>query len=156
MMTTVYRNKLGMLAAFAIGASLLAKTTSAEADSAPKADVIVIHATNCEKPMVDPQIGEKPQLGYTCYKVVERKSMQLAQGQGSTMALPNGRTFQLTYNGIVPASNPVRHKIGAAISKPDKSGYLSLADVNAELGKSVNFGGFAHQGGVLIMRVQLQ
>ena len=128
--------------------------TPAIAD-APKAEVLVIHATNCDKPSVDPQIGEKPSFGYSCYKVVDKKTLGLAQGQGSTMALPNGRTFQLTYNGIVPGSTPARHKLNAAISKPDGSGFQNLADVNAEPGKNVNFGGFAYKGGVLIMRVHL-
>lgn len=130
--------------------------TPALADAVPQAEVLVIQASNCPTPSVDPQITEKPNMGYSCYSVVGKQKLALTLGQPSKMQLPNGRTFQITYNGTVDKSSPTRHKFNAAISKPDNSGTLSLADVNVELGKKVNVGGWNYNGGVLINQVTLR
>lgn len=148
------KRRLALITGLGLGVALFA--IPAVADSPPTADVLVIQASNCPNPKDDPQITEKPNMGYSCYAVVGKQSLALVQGQGAKMNLPNGRTFQLTYNGIVPGSSPVRHKYNASISKPDNSGFITLADVNVELGKKVNVGGWNHNGGVLINQVSLR
>lgn len=148
---------LGMLV---LGGSLVGGVASADppvahvVEVAPHAEVMVIHATKCDHKTVDPAIGEAPpSLGYDCLKLLDKKSLQLTQGQGSTMTLPNGRTFELRYNGKADGG---KHKVTASISNADKSpGLTKLADINAEPNKPFNVGGFAHQGGVLLLRTKI-
>jgi hypothetical protein len=124
-----------------------------QADNEPKAEVMVIHATKCEKKSVDPQIGDAPPaLGYDCLKLLEKKTMPLVLNQPSTMPLPNGRTFQLLHTAKVDK----RFKVTASISRADKSGaFDKLADITADPGKPFNVGGFSHQGGVLVLTVKI-
>jgi hypothetical protein len=133
-------------------ALLLGGAGRAEAQAGPRADVLVIHATDCEKPHVDPQIGEVPPLKYKCYKLVERKSLPLAKGKPSTTALPNGRTFQVTLTDVMADK---RLKVSAAISQPDNKGFMNLAHITAEPNKQFHVGGFAHQGGALVLAIRI-
>lgn len=151
---TTRRFVLGVLAA---GCALVASASPNVAEAqpaaaAPKADVLVIHATNCEKPSVDPQIGAAPPLKYNCYRLLERKTLPLKKGQGVTTGLPNGRTFQVTLNDTT-ADN--RFKINAAISQPDNKGFLKLADITADANKQFHVGGFAYQGGALVLAIRI-
>lgn len=139
-----------MVAAFALFASV----PRAEAQGAPKAEVLVIHGTECDKPSVDPQIGEVPALKYKCYKLLDKKSLPLAQGTPATMQLANGRTFQVVYNGQT-ADKPPRYKVATSISKPDGPGYNPLAEITAEAGKKFHVGGFAYQGGSLLLAIRI-
>jgi hypothetical protein len=146
--------KVLSLAAIATGAALvLGNASAARADAPPKAEVLVIHATKCDKKSVDPQIGDTPpSLGYDCLKLIEKKSLPLPVGQASTTPLPNGRTFQLIHTG--KADN--RYKVTASISPADGSGgYVKLADITAEPSKPFNVGGFSYQGGVLMLTVRI-
>ena len=118
----------------------------------PQAEVLVIHGTQCDKPSVDPQIGEMPPLKYNCYKLIERKLVPLTKGQASTAPLPNGRTFQITYSDQTADK---RYKVAAAISQPDGKGFLKLADITAEPNKRFNVGGFAYQGGALVLAIKI-
>lgn len=134
------------------GASLVGERV-ADADAAPHAEVMVIHATKCDHKSVDPQIGEAPpSLGYDCLKLIERKSMNLVVNQPSTAPLPNGRTFQLVHTGKADA----KFKVTASISNADQTpGFTKLADISADANKPFNVGGFAHQGGVLLLSVKI-
>lgn len=125
----------------------------AAADAAPKAELMVILATKCSEKKVDPAIGDvPPSMGYECMKLLDRKTLPLTQGSPSTASLPNGRTFQLAYNG--PADK--RYKVTASISPPDKGpGFTKLADITAEPNKTFNVGGFSYQGGVLVLAVRI-
>jgi hypothetical protein len=149
-----------MLASLIAGCALLVGGPSgvipaADAQPAgPKAEVLVLHGTTCAAPSVDPQIGEVPPLKHNCWKLLDKKTLPLAQGTPSTMSLPNGRTFQVTYNGAT-AEKPVRYKVGAAISKPDGAGFNPLADVTAEPGKKFHVGGFAYAGGSLVLAIRI-
>lgn len=140
--------------AIALGCAVFASAPSADAQAngAPQAEVLVIHATQCDKPGVDPAIGEMPPLKYNCYKLVEKKMMPLTRGQSSTTSLPNGRTFQLTYGDQTPDK---KYKVGAAISQPDGKGYMKLADITAEANKRFNVGGFAYQNGALVLAIKI-
>ncbi len=143
-----------MLGAIFAGATLLAHVPVAEAaDAPPKAEVMVIHATKCEKKSVDPQIGEAPPaLGYDCLKLIEKKTIPLPVNQAGTMKLPNGRTFQLLHTGRADQ----RYKVTASMSPPDGgANYVKLADIAADANKSFSVGGFAHQGGVLLLTVRI-
>jgi hypothetical protein len=151
-MSAVTRRRMALAALFA-GVASFAEIPHADAQASPKADVLVIHATKCDKPTVDPQIGEVPPLKYDCYKLVDRKSLPLAKGQPSTTALPNGRTFQVTLTDVTADK---RFKVAAAISQPDNKGFLTLANITAEPNKQFHVGGFAHQGGALVLAIRIQ
>lgn len=150
MMLAKVRN--GALAAMVAGAALFGTTRAEAQGTTAKADVLVIHATDCDKPSVDPAIGEAPPLKYKCYKLVDRKQLALTKGQPSTAAMPNGRTFQLTLTDALPDK---RFKVSAAISQPDNKGFMSLANITAEPGKQFHVGGFAHGGGVLVLAIRV-
>jgi hypothetical protein len=130
----------------------------AEADpvdpAAPKAEVLVIHGTNCDKASVDPEIGEVPPLKYNCYKLLERKTLTLTRGTPSTMALANGRTFRVVYNGPSADKAP-RFKLATSISAPTGTGFNPLAEVTAEPGKKFHVGGFAYQNGSLLLAIRI-
>src|SRR5437016_1976028 len=113
---------MGAMGAAAIGCAIFANARDVRAQGGgPQAEVLVIHGTQCEKPTVDPQIGEMPPLKYNCYKLLERKVLPLTKGQSSTTPLPNGRTFQITYGDLTADK---RYKIAASISQPDGKGFL--------------------------------
>ena len=151
MMTKTRR--MVLLSAVALGCAVITSAPDADAQGGdPKAEVLVIHGTQCDKPSVDPQIGEMPPLKYNCYKLIERKMMPLTRGQASTTALPNGRTFQITYSEQTPDK---RYKVSAAISSPDGKGFLSLANITAEPNKRFNVGGWAYQNGALVLAIRI-
>jgi hypothetical protein len=155
MMREIPRRKL-LLAAVIAGCALFTGVPrEAEAQpSGPKAEVLVIHGTTCAQPSVDPQIGEVPPLKHNCWKLLDKKLLPLAQGTPSTMQLPNGRTFQVVYNGSTP-EKPPRFKVGASISKPDGAGFNPLAEITAEPGKKFHVGGFAYQNGSLVLAIRI-
>jgi hypothetical protein len=147
-----------VLGAVALGVAFMGHVPTASADppvqaAAPKAEVLVIHATKCDKKSVDPQIGDqRPAMGYECLKLLEKKTMPLPLNQPSTTPLPNGRTFQLLHTARVDG----RYKVTASISPADRTpGYTKLADITADPNKPFNVGGFAYQGGVLVLTVRI-
>jgi hypothetical protein len=139
--------------AMAAGALVFGHATEASADAAPKAEVMVIHATKCDKKTVDPAIGDSPPaLGYDCLSLVEKKTLPLVLNQASTMALPNKRTFQLLHSAKVGP----RFKVTASMSPQDGSaGFQKLADITADPNKPFNLGGFSYKGGVLVLTVRI-
>lgn len=139
--------------AFALGVCTLGHTPLASADPVPKAEVMVIHATKCEKKSVDPAIGDAPPaLGYDCLKLVEKKTLPLPLGQPVTTALPNGRTFQLLHSSKVGP----RFRVTASVSPADGSGgFTKLADITADANKPFNVGGFSYKEGVLVLTVRI-
>ena len=141
------------ISAIVAGVTLVTATPAARADNAPKAEVMVIHATKCSQKSVDPQIGDAPSsLGYECMKLLEKKTMPLALNQPSTTALPNGRVFHLVHTAKVDN----RYKVTASINPADGGpGYVKLADITAEPNKPFNVGGFSYQGGVLVLTVRI-
>ncbi|MBX3258096.1 MAG: hypothetical protein KIS78_03985 [Labilithrix sp.] len=142
-----------LLGALVVGAALIGHAPEASADAPPKAEVMVIHATKCDKKSVDPRIGDTPPaLGYDCLKLVDKKTLPLTLNQASTTALPNGRTFQLLHTAKVAT----RYKVTASISPADGSaGFTKLADITADPNKPFNVGGFSYQGGVLVLTVRI-
>ena len=157
---TARKTKLSLvLGAVTLGVALMGHVPTASADppaqaqAAPKAEVMVIHATKCEKKSVDPEIGDqRPAMGYDCLKLLEKKTMPLALNQPSTTPLPNGRTFQLLHTARVDG----RYKVTASISPADRTpGFTKLADITADPNKPFNVGGFAYQGGVLVLTVRI-
>ena len=146
--------RLSLAAAVLTAATVMTLGPVAAADAAPKAQLMVIHATKCAEKKVDPAIGEAPPaIGYDCMQLLEKKTLSLVQNQPSTTGLPNGRTFQLAYNGRAPDN---RYRVTASISPPDKSpGFTKLADITAEPNKPFNVGGFSYQGGVLVLAVRI-
>ena len=142
-----------MLSGLALGCAVFTSAPAADAQgNGPQAEVLVIHGTQCDKPSVDPAIGEMPPLKYNCYKLLEKKMIPLTKGQSSTAPLPNGRTFQITYSDQTPDK---KFKVAAAISQPDGKGYMKLADITAEAGKRFNVGGFAYKDGALVLAIKI-
>jgi len=138
--------------ALLVGAPQVAAAQPSGSANPPKADVLVIHGTTCDKPSVDPAIGEVPPLKYNCWKVLDRKLLPLTQGTPSTMKLISGRTFQVAYNGLSPDK---RYKVAASISAPDGNGFNSLAEITAEPGRKFHVGGFAYQNGSLLLAISI-
>jgi hypothetical protein len=134
-------------------AAFIGHAPEASADAPPKAEVMVVHATKCEKKSVDPALGDTPPaLGYDCLKLVEKKMLPLSLNQATTTPLPNGRTFQLVHSAKVGN----RYKVTASISPADGSaGFTKLADITADPNKPFNVGGFSYKGGVLVLTVRI-
>jgi hypothetical protein len=150
-----HRRKLMLGAVMAASALLVGVPREADAQTAgPKAEVLVIHGTTCATPTVDPAVGDVPPLKHNCWKLLDKKLLPLAQGTPSTMQLPNGRTFQVVYNGPT-GEKPPRFKVGASISKPDGAGFNPLAEITAEPGKKFHVGGFAYQNGSLVLAIRI-
>jgi hypothetical protein len=149
-MPDITRRKVA-LAGLVLGCALLTKVAPAAADGGPKAEVLVIHATKCDKHQIDPEAADAPAMGFDCIKVLDHKSLALKQGTPATMSLPNGRTFQVAFNGMDKA----RYKVTASISKPDGSGFNALADIAAEPNKKFHVGGLSYQGGVLMLAIKI-
>jgi hypothetical protein len=161
-MREIPRRRL-MLASVALGCALLAGAPRiaeaqpgppGQANPGPKAQVTVLHGTPCQVKKVEADVGAEPPINYPCWKVADRKLLNLAQGFPAAMALPNGRTFQIAYNGATN-ERPQRFKVAALISKLDGAGFNPLADFTAEPGKDFHVGGFAHQGGTLVIRIRI-
>ena len=155
-MREIPRRKL-LLASVIAGCALLVgapQVAEAQPAGAPKAEVLVIHGTQCDRPSVDPAIGEVPPLKYNCYKLLDRKLLPLTQGAPSTMQLANGRTFQVAYNGL-SGDKPPRYKVAALISAPNGAGFNPLAEITAEPGRKFHVGGFAYQNGSLLLAIRI-
>jgi hypothetical protein len=152
------------LTALTTGVAMFGHVPEASADAQPKAEVMVIHATKCDKKKVDPAItaaGVPPpsSLGFDCLALLESKTMPLTLNQASKMelpTLPTKRTFQLHYSAKVDN----RYKVTASISPADgSSGWWKLADITADPNKPFNVGGIARENGnangvlVLVVRI---
>ncbi len=120
----------------------------------PQAEVLVLHGTDCPERIVDPSIGELPPLRHNCWKVLDRKNLQLDPRTPASMVLANGRTFQIAYNGMT-ADRPPKHRISTSISKTDGPGFNPLADFAAEPGRKFHVGGFVHQRGTLLLAIRI-
>jgi hypothetical protein len=144
----------GIVAGCAVlfGVSIGAPGVAEAEPTGPKAEVLVILGTTCQPPSVDPAIGEVPPLKYNCWKLLDKKQLLLVQGTPSTMVLPNGRTFQVAYNGL---SKDKRFMVAASISKPDGVGFNPLAEINASPGQKFHVGGFAYQAGSLLLAIRI-
>lgn len=146
------RTMLSLVVASAACAATMFAAPKAVAEGTPNAEILVIHGTQCDKPSVDPAIGEAPPLKYNCYKLLEKKLLPLQKGQANTTPLPNGRTFQVTLNDVTPEH---RYKIGAAISQPDGKAFLKLADITADANKRFTVGGWAYQQGAIVLVIRV-
>ncbi len=137
-----------------LGLTLFAHVPEASADGpTANAEVMIIHATKCEKKTVDPEIGSAPPaLGFDCLKLLGKRTMPLVLNKASTTVLPNNRTFQLLHTAKVDN----RFKVTASISPADGGqGYVKLADITADPNKPFNVGGFTHDKGVLVLTVRI-
>lgn len=163
------RRKL-MLASVVLGCALFTGVTASPRDAAaqpppppapappqtpaaPRAEVLVLHGTNCTTPRVDPAVGDVvPPSKHNCWVVKERGLLTLAQGTPATMRLPSGRTFRIDYNGLTPEK---RYKVAALINKPSTAEFLPLAEFTADPGRKFHVGGFAYEGGSLVLAIKI-
>jgi hypothetical protein len=145
------RRSLLMMAV--LGAAFVTGIPTASADAPVNTEILVIHATKCDKKTVDPAITEPPpSIGdYNCLALVQKKVVGLTINQPNATALPNGRTFQLIHTEKVAN----RFKLRASINSADGNGFTKLADITADPGKQVNVGGWMHQGGRIVVAIKI-
>lgn len=155
-----------MLASVVLGCALLTGVTASPREAladppapapapaaAPRAEVLVLHGTNCTTPRVDPAVGDVvPPSKHNCWVVKEKGLLTLAQGTPATMRLPSGRTFRIDYNGLTPEK---RYKVAALINKPNTTEFLPLAEFTADPGRKFHVGGFAYEGGSLVLAIKI-
>jgi hypothetical protein len=143
-----------VLGAVVVGGSLLGGSV-ARADGPgtdPTAEITIIHATHCPNKHVDPKITEPPPpMGYECLDQHSKVNAVLKLNQPSDTVLPNGRKFRLVHTG---RGADKKYNVTAFVNQPDGS-FSRLADVSADALKSFNVGGFAHEGGVLLLVVKI-
>ncbi len=124
-----------------------------QAVASPRAEVLVLHGTNCATPRVDPAVGDVvPPSKHKCWAVKDMGLLALVQGTPATMRLPNGRTFKVEFNGLTPDK---RYKVAASINKPNTTEFMPLAEFTADPGRKFHVGGFAHEGGSLVLAIKI-
>lgn len=152
-----------MLATVLAGCALLTGVTGSPREAraqaappppaSPRAEVLVLHGTNCTTPRVDPAVGDVvPPSKHGCWVVKDKGLLPLVQGTPSTMRLPSGRTFRIDYNGLTPEK---RFKVAALINKPNTTEFLPLAEFTADPGRKFHVGGFAYEGGSLVLAIRI-
>jgi len=113
----------------------------------PTAEITIIHATHCPNKHIDPKITEPtPKMGYECLDYAGGASPVLKLNQPNDTTLPNGRKFRLVHTG----RSAGKYNVTAYVNQADGS-FSRLADVSADAHQSFNVGGFAHEGGVLLL-----
>ena len=145
------------------------------ADPAPapqlaNVEVMVLHATNVAgKPgSIDPHVDDgKPPTpaenlpshklkgpglnSYNTYVLKDRKKVQLAKGTPQHVALPNGRTLEISLVNVVQDRNEKRVTVAASISPPTGDRYMKLIEFTASVHQSVFVGGIAFPTGSLVV-----
>jgi hypothetical protein len=126
------------------------------AEAPVKGEVLVILAKE-EAGEVDARLKQLPALqkppfnGYKSMKVLSQKGVELAGERAATVALPNGRTLQLTLLERMPDG---RHKVQVSINRPGKQDYLPLLTVMAS-GEPFFVAGQSYEGGTLVIGVRV-
>jgi hypothetical protein len=142
--------------AWLLASLLLVPVPGAQADSAVKGEVLVILAKE-EPGEIDARLKEMPALqkppfsSYKSMKVLSQNAVELSDERAATVALPNGRTLQLTLLERMPDG---RHKVQVSINAPGKQDYLPLLTVLAS-GEPFFVAGQSYQGGTLVIGVRV-
>lgn len=130
----------------------------ADTANATSTEVMVMHATQGDKPSIDPRIGNLPQLtkppfsSYNVYKLLDRKTLSVERGKPSLYALPNGRTLQLA---VEPANGGL-YRVTASISQPKGGSYLKLLEITAPKGEPFFVAGQSYDKGSLVIAITLK
>jgi len=142
--------------AWLLASLLLVPVPGAQADSPVKGEVLVILAKE-EPGEFDARLKEMPALqkppfsSYKSMKVLSQNAVELSDERAATVALPNGRTLQLTLLERMPDG---RHKVQVSINAPGKQDYLPLLTVLAS-GEPFFVAGQSYQGGTLVIGVRV-
>jgi len=142
------------LSAVVVGASLFGGSVArADGSGDPTAEITIIHARHCADKHIDPKITEPPPaMGYECLDHRGHVTLTLKLNQPGDTDLPNGRKFRLVHTGR--GADGKKYNVTAFVNQPDGS-FSRLADVSADPHKPFNVGGFAHEGGVLLLTVKI-
>jgi hypothetical protein len=178
--------QLGVASALVVPAALglgVAHVPSAyAADPAPaavpqsaKVEVMVLHGTNATGKAggIDPRVDEgKPQTpaenlpshkltkpplsSYNTYVLKDRQKVQLTKGTPQHVALPNGRTLELSLVGVALVNVgqdrfEKRYTVAASISPPSGDRYSKLIEFTASVHQSMFVGGIAFPTGSLVV-----
>jgi hypothetical protein len=140
-----------------LGATLLGVPVQASADNppagTPKAELLVIHATHCDKKTIDPDIGRPPpSMGWECMKLLQKVYLPLVPNKTQQANLPNNRIFFLQFNGMDKDKYKLSTYLNPATGGTDQN---KIADINAELNKAFNVGGISYPPGVLLLAVRV-
>lgn len=149
-----------LLAAAFFASAALGGGVALAAGSKVRAEVMVIHATKGPDPgSYDARIGDVSRLkqppfsSFNTYKLLDKQTLDLESGKNGTVALPNGRSLQVSYAGLT-ADN--RHDVSASISQADGQSYLKLLRVSASVGQTFFVAGQSYQGGNLVLAITLR
>lgn len=146
------------VAAGAILLSAMGASGHAWADAAgPRAEVMVLHATQAPEAWIDPQIGdtkrlrEPPFSSYNNYKLLDKKTLPLKKGEAANLPLPTTRTLQVLLLDKVEQ----RFKVSASISQPDGKAYLKLLEVTAAPNETFFVAGQSYNKGSLVLAIKI-
>lgn len=156
---------LAAVLAYSAAGTALPRTV-VDAASAPVAaparvagEVVVLLATQSDAGRsVDAAIGAIPQLSkppfnaYGQWKLVDRKTVNLERGKGTSIPVANGRTLQLTYSDITADK---RFRVSAAMMREDGSS-LQKVNVVAATQEPFFLAGQKYQGGTLFIGITVK
>lgn len=134
---------------------------AAFADSA-SCDIPVIHALpgGAANPQLDPAIGtlrpyltRPPFTAWHEFKLLDRKTLQVAQGGSQSFTLPNKRQATLAFLGHVPGQGEHRLRLRLTIDHTERKHRALDTTFVLDEGGVVLHVGQQHQGGVLILAV---
>lgn len=154
------RSLFRALSAFAIAFfSMSIAGAAAAEEKAPRAEVMVLHATQKDgKGEIDPQIGKLPQLkkppfsAYNSYKLLDKVTLALKKGSPVAHALANGRRLTVKY---VEKTKDGRYRVSTAIDKPGGKTYLKSFEVTAAPNEPFFVAGQSYDGGILVVGITL-
>lgn len=149
------------------GTAARAEGPAAKADKAEKADkagaekltgeVLVILAKE-EGGELDPSLSsvkalkEPPFNAFKSMKILSRSGLSLEAKQPVEVELPNGRRLQLEW---LERQADGRVKVQVSINRPSQKDYLPLLQVIASPGEPFFVAGQKHDGGMLVIGVQV-
>jgi hypothetical protein len=158
MLSTTHRRIAKTLAAISLGAFLAALTgTDARAQGPVRAEIFIVLAK--EQPgTIDPALATMAALqrppfnAFRSMQVLARPRLQLTPGRDQQLDLPNGRKLRITLQQVMPDG---RFRVRVSINRPNEADYLPLLQVVAAPGDPFFVAGQGHQGGTLVIGIQL-
>jgi hypothetical protein len=127
----------------------------------PNLEVTIILATHSDGgESIDPALKDLPQLTrdqpfvrYNAYKLLDRKTFPLDASHPVTDTLANGRTLQVTLDGVAQENQETRYQLEAQIAKPGKKAFLKSLQVTASANEPFFVGGQRYHGGTLFVEL---
>ena len=149
------RGLLAALAAVAGGMAVAGGTLAATA-KAPSLELSVILAVHADGgASIDPQLRDLPQLTrdepfvrYNVYRLLERRQFPLDAAKPALLALANGRSLQVTLEGITEQNGEKRYQMTSQIAEPGKKAYLRSLQVTASANERLSSAARAFKAGL--------